>query len=137
MATLPEGVGLDVSLDYIERPTNTFIIDHSTNQVIGMDAGLLAMRQAVEIILQNERFHWQIYTSDFGSELEDLPGEEYDYIIGELPRRIADAFSTDGRILSTDNFVFRRQGDALYCSFDVATVYGTFSEEVILGDDRL
>ena len=32
------------------------------------------MRQAVEIILQNERFRWQIYSSDFGSELENLVG---------------------------------------------------------------
>lgn len=132
MATLPEGVGLDVSPDYIERPTNTFIIDHNTNQVTGMDAGLLAMRQAVEIILRNERFHWQVYTSDFGIELDDLPGEEYDYIISELPRRIDDAFSTDSRILSADQFVFEQKGDALCCSFDVTTVYGTFSEEVIL-----
>ena len=74
MATLPEGVGLDVSMEYVSRPTNTFIIDWSSRQIAGMDSGLAAMRQAVDIILQNERFEWQIYSSDFGSELEDLVG---------------------------------------------------------------
>lgn len=56
MAVLPEGVGLDVTLQYVEKPTRTFLIDWSSKQITGMDEGLPAMRQAVEIILQNERF---------------------------------------------------------------------------------
>ena len=81
MATLPDGVGLDVSLKHTEQPTDTFLIDWSSGQISGMDEGLEAMRQAVEIVLQNERFRWQIYDSNFGTELEDLIGEEYDYIV--------------------------------------------------------
>ena len=81
MATLPDNVGLDVSLEHTEQPTNTFLIDWSSGQIIGLDDGLEAMRQAVDIILQNERFHWQIYDSNFETELEDLVGEEYDYIV--------------------------------------------------------
>ena len=133
MATLPEGVGLNVSLDYVEKPTNTFIIDWSARQISGMDSGLVAMRQAVEIILQNERFQWQIYSSNFGSELEDLIGEEYDYIVSDLPRRIEEAFSTDSRILSVENFTFSEPGTgSLVCSFDVVTVFGTLEQEVVL-----
>ncbi len=133
MATLPENVGLNVSLDYVEKPTNTFIIDWSTKQIGGMDAGLAAMRQAAEIILQNERFKWQIYSSNFGSELEDLVGEEYDYVISEFPRRIEDAFSADKRFLSVENFVFSEvEKNSIHCSFEVVTVFGRFSEEVVL-----
>ncbi len=131
MATLPDNVGLDVSLEHTEQPTNTFLIDWSSGQIIGLDDGLEAMRQAVDIILQNERFHWQIYDSNFGTELEDLVGEEYDYIVSELPRRIEEAFSLDNRILSVDNFTFSKQGQStLTVSFDVITVFGTFTEEV-------
>ena len=131
MATLPDNVGLDVSLEHTEQPTNTFLIDWSSGQVIGQDDGLEAMRQAVDIILQNERFHWQIYDSNFGTELEDLVGEEYDYIVSELPRRIEEAFSLDNRILSVDNFTFSKQGQStLTVSFDVITVFGAFTEEV-------
>ena len=131
MPTLPEGVWLDVSLEYVDQPTNTFLIDWTSNQIAGMDAGLAAMRQAVEIILQNERFCWQIYNSNFGSELENLPGEEYAYIVSELPRRIEEAFSVDSRILRVENYEFLDcGGGTMTVSFDVITVYGTVSEEV-------
>lgn len=132
MTTLPQNVGISTGLQYVEKPTNTFLIDWTSKQIAGMDAGLPAMRQAVEIILQNERFRWQIYDGNFGSELEGLVGEEYDYIVGELPRRIQEAFSVDKRILSADHFQFRNLGSALSVSFDVETVFGTFSEEVRL-----
>ena len=131
MATLPEGVGFGTELQYTDKPTNTFLIDWTSKQIAGMDAGLPAMRQAVEIILANERYRWQIYNSNFGCELADLPGEESDYIVSELPRGIRDAFSADNRILSAENFVFSDLGGGrMAVSFDVITVFGTFSEEV-------
>lgn len=133
MGTLPEGVGYDVSLNYVERPTRTFIIDWPSKRVSGMDSGLAAMRQTVDTILRTERFKWQIYSSRFGGELEDLIGEEYDYIVSELPRRIEDAFSVDSRILSVEDFRFSEPGkDSISCSFNVVTVFGDFRKEVEL-----
>ncbi len=133
VGTLPEGVGLHVDMDYVDRPTNTFIVDWSSRQISGMGSGLAAMVQAVDIILQNERFKWQIYSSNFGSELEELVGEEYDYIISEIPRRVGEAFSVDSRILSVENFVFSEPGkDFVICTFDVVTVFGTLNREVVL-----
>ena len=123
MATLPEGVGLDVELSVVEQPTNTFLIDWNSKQIAGLDDGLEAMRQAVDIILQNERFRWQIY----------LPGEEYAYITSELPRRVEEAFSVDSRIISVDNWSFQdRGGGVLAVSFEVVTVFGTVNKEVAL-----
>jgi len=130
MSILPENVDLRTELKYAAQPTNTFIIDWTSKQVSRMDSGLDAMRQAVEIILQNERYHWQIYTSNFGSELEGLVGEEYAFIVSELPRRILDAFSVDRRILSAENFVFEERSGSLHCAFDVITVFGTIREEM-------
>ena len=95
-----------------------------------MDEGLEAMRQAVEILLNTERFRWQIYSSDFGVELENLIGEEYDYVVSDMPRRIEEAFSVDNRILSVDDFVFEQKEDRISCSFYVNTVYGALKEEV-------
>ncbi len=130
MATLPEGVGIAVPLKIAEKPTRTFLIDWSTKQIAGMDEGLEAMRQAVEILLNTERFRWQIYSSDFGVELEDLIGEEYDYVVSDMPRRIEEALSVDSRILSVDDFIFEQKEDRISCSFHVNTVYGTLKEEV-------
>lgn len=133
MATLPEGAGFPVSLEQTERPSKTFIIDWSTRRIGGISDGLAAMRQAVDIILGTERFRWQIYGSGFGSELEELAGEEEDYIEAEIPRRVRDAFSVDERILSEENYLFVHSGGGTVgVSFDVVTVCGTFRKEVSL-----
>lgn len=134
MATLPQGVGLDTSINYVTMPTNTYIIDWTSKQIVGMGEGIEALRQAVEIYLRTERFRWQIYSSNHGSELEDLIGEEYDYITSEIPRRVNDAFSVDSRILSTENYVFKDHGDGtMGCSFEVKTVYGVIHETIKIG----
>ena len=131
MATLPEGVGLDTSLTYVDRPTNTFMIDWSSRQISGMGSGLAAMRQAVDIILNTERFRWQIYSPNCGVELEELIGEEYDYVTSEIARRVEDAFTIDSRVLSVGNFVFTDQGQGvLKCVFDVSTIFGPVQAEV-------
>lgn len=133
--TLPKNVGINASLEYTELPTTTFIIDWSSRQIAGIGTGLDAMRQAVEIILANERFRWQIYDSNFGVELEGLIGDDLDYIKAEIPRRIEEAFSVDSRILSVDNYVFTETSPGvLSVSFDVQTVYGAIQEEVSIGD---
>lgn len=133
--TLPQNVGINASLEYTELPTTTFIIDWSSRQIAGIGTGLDAIRQAVEIILANERFRWQIYDSNFGVELEGLIGDDLDYIKAEIPRRIEEAFSVDSRILSVDNYVFTETSPGvLSVSFDVQTVYGAIQEEVSIGD---
>ena len=130
MATLPEGVGLDTSLMYVDRPTNTFMIDWESRRINGMDSGLAAMRQAVDIVLNTERFRWQIYSPNFGIELEELIGEEYDYVTSEIARRVEDAFSTDSRVLSVGDFIYTDQGHSLKCSFEVNTIFGPVQAEV-------
>lgn len=133
--TLPQNVGINASLEYTELPTTTFIIDWSSRQIAGIGTGLDAMRQAVEVILANERFRWQIYDSNFGVELVELIGDDLDYIKAEIPRRIEEAFSADSRILSVDNYVFTETSPGvLSVSFDVQTVYGAIQEEVSIGD---
>lgn len=128
-------MGINASLEYAELPTTTFIIDWSSRQIAGIGTGLDAMRQAVEIVLANERFRWQIYDSNFGVELEGLIGDDLDYIKAEIPRRIEEAFSVDSRILSVDNYVFTETSPGvLSVSFDVQTVYGAIQEEVSIGD---
>lgn len=133
MSILPQNVGLNTATEYVDRPSDTFIIDWNSKQIKGVDSGLAAMRQAVEIILACERYKWQIYSSNFGTELENLAGEDAAYIESELPRRIRDAFLPDKRILSVDNFIFTEKGGGIMTvSFDVVTVFGTLSEEVTI-----
>lgn len=132
MATLPEVAGFDTDIVIAAQPSKTWIIDRNTLQVAYMDEGLEAVRQAVEIALNVERFRWQIYNTNFGAELNDLVGDDEAYIEAELPRMVEDALSPDNRVVSVDNYTFSRRGDALAVSFSVHTVFGDLEEEVEL-----
>ena len=130
METLPE-VGYEDDIEIVGEPSKTWIIDRNTNQVKGIGDGLPAMRQLVDVLLNTERYYWQIYTDNFGIETEDLPGNDRAFIEAELPRRIEDAMSVDDRIEGVENFVFTQtEPGSLLCAFDVNTVFGTVAGEV-------
>lgn len=129
MDILPEDIELeDVEME--DLPTNTFLVDAESEQIAGMNNGIEAMRQAVEIMLTTKRFNHQIYTENFGIELDDLIGEDPDYIESVLPDRVREAFSIDERILGEQNFTFTTVGSSMLITFEVVTVFGTFSTEV-------
>lgn len=131
METLPESSGADVyKLESKEYPTETFIIDENTGSIKKVGGGLPAMKQAINIILNIERYQYQIYTSNFGRELNKLIGKPPEYVTSMLKRRIREAFSMDSRILSVNNFVFDINLGTVKCSFDVKTVFGTVPAEV-------
>ena len=129
MATLPNVIGFDTDIVVAAQPSRTWIIDRSTMQVSGMDKGLEAVRQAVEIALNVERYKWTIYSTNFGNELDELVGEDEAYIIAEVPRMIEGALSVDSRVVSVDDYTFTRVGDdSLSVTFTVHTVYGDLNE---------
>lgn len=129
MATLPEVVGFDTDIVVASQPSKTWIIDRNTMQVSGMDKGLEAVRQAVEIALNVERYRWTIYSANYGSELDGLVGEDEAYIIAEIPRLVEGALSPDSRVVSVDDYTYTRTDtNSLTVSFTVHTVYGDFVE---------
>ena len=131
MATLPEVIGFDTDIVIASQPSKTWIIDRSTMQVAYMDDGLEAVRQAVEIALDVERFRWTIYSANFGSELDELVGQDEALITAEIPRLVEGALSQDDRIVQVEDYVFTRTGpDSMHVSFTVRTVYGDLIEEM-------
>lgn len=130
--TLPDIIGFDTDIQLTSRPSRTWIIDRNTMQVGFMDEGLEAVRQSVEIALNVERFQWQIYNTNFGNELEELIGDDADYIQSELPRMVDDALSVDDRVIDTTDYVFSVNGDSMTVSFTVNTVYGQLTEELLI-----
>lgn len=131
MATLPEVVGFDTDIVIASQPSRTWIIDRDTMQVAGMDEGLEAVRQAVEIALNVERFRWTIYSANFGSELDELVGQDEALITAEIPRLVEGALSQDDRVVQVEDYVFTRTGpDSMHVSFTVRTVYGDLIEEM-------
>ena len=133
MATLPEVIGFDTDIVIASQPSKTWIIDRNTMQVACMDEGLEAVRQAVEIALDVERFRWTIYSANFGSELDELVGQDEALITAEIPRLVEGALSQDDRVVQVEDYVFTRTGpDSMHVSFTVRTVYGDLIEEMQL-----
>lgn len=131
MATLPEVIGFDTDIVIASQPSKTWIIDRNTMQVACMDDGLEAVRQAVEIALDVERFRWTIYSANFGSELDELIGQDEALITAEIPRLVEGALSQDDRVVQVEDYVFTRTGpDSMHVSFTVRTVYGDLIEEM-------
>ncbi|WP_251855338.1 DUF2634 domain-containing protein [Enterococcus italicus] len=89
-----------------------------------------AMKQAVEKTLQTERFRFEIYSDNYGIEIENLIGEQYDLVVAEAERIIKEALLNDERIVSIDEvIVSKTASESVLISFIVSTVFGSFSAE--------
>ena len=132
MAVLPQGASVDISggVTFVQQPSKTWYINQTTNRIQGTIDGLDAVSQAVDIILNVERFRWQIYRPYSGTQWQGLIGRDPGYVGSELQRRIADALMVDDRIRGISDFTFSVSGNFLTASFTVNTVYGTTQSTV-------
>lgn len=129
MATLPESnVNLTNGVIFQLSPTKTFYIDPYTHRVSGMCDGYTAVKQTIEIILNIERFRWQIYSPYFGMQWVGLIGLSPGFVASDLQRRIIDAFSVDERITGIEDFSYTVDGDIMTAKLTVNTVYGDVQE---------
>ncbi len=124
MATLPETPQNIYEVTFVTQPSLTWNIDKNSNQITGQVDGADAVRQAVEIIMNVERFRWQIYEPYSGVETVDLLGNDPGYISSEFQRRVRDALMVDDRITGISNYSSQVNGNNLMVSFMVNTVFG-------------
>ena len=128
MAVLPTGNLPDVTFQ--QQPDQTWGIDKTTNRVRGIVTGWEAVRQAVEIILNVERFRWQIYRPYSGMQWNGLIGQDPGYVAAELQRRIQNALRMDDRVQGISDFSYTVSGNVLTASLTVNTVYGAVESSV-------
>lgn len=125
MAVLPQSsVNLTNGVEFVQQPSKTWYIDKTSNRISGTVDGLAAVTQAVDIILNVERFRWQIYQPYSGTQWDGLLGQDPGYVASELQRRITAALTMDDRVKGISNFSYTASGDILTASFTVNTVYG-------------
>ena len=93
-------------------------------RVAGMTDKREALRQAVYLILNVERYAYSIYSRNYGSELVDLIGQPMDYAMSEMKRRITDALMQDDRITGVDDWTFETGRKSVLVRFTVYTIYG-------------
>lgn len=123
MPVLPQGMELSTPITTQRQPSRTWYINKETNQIEGEADGLAAVRQAVEIILNCERFRWQIYQPYSGVEW-DIIGLDPGYAATMLLRRVTDALMVDDRVRGISNYQYSVEGNVLTASMTIETVYG-------------
>lgn len=121
--------GLVQDFAIVEQPTRTYRLRFDGFPSTGMATGLEAMRQAVFLALQTERFRYAIYSWNYGVELERWFGEGITpYLQARIRSAIEDALLADDRITQVDGFSFERTGrESLTVTFTVHTTQGDFS----------
>lgn len=132
---LPQAnIDLSRGIVFQDQPSLTWIVDPVTNRLRGRGDNWEAVRQAVEVIVSVERFKWQIYTPNFGTDYDGLMGTDPGYAASELRRRLEDAFLPDNRILGIRDYSYSFKDVSLTVTFTALTVFGdvTGSMEVKL-----
>jgi phage baseplate assembly protein W len=115
------------------QPSRTYHLDLDRKRVTSMIDGRDAIIQAVKKILYTERYAYVIYSSQYGVELDRLIGQEYDFIVSDIKRTLAEALLVDNRIISLENFEMKKTGlDTMEVNFLVNSIEGeiNFSTEV-------
>lgn len=120
----------DFGSDFEEEveTSNTYAI--CGNRIVGYVDNIEAVRQAVYLILNTERFEHIIYSWDYGVELWNLFGEPIDFVKSEIKRVIREALQQDDRIIDVTDFKFNvTKKKTLYTKFTVNSVFGDFESE--------
>lgn len=129
MAVLPASpINLAGGVSFQSQPSLSWYIDKETNRITGTVDGLAAVRQAVEVILNVERYRWQIYQPYSGMEWNGLLGQDPGYVGSELQRRLIDALTVDDRVTGISDYDYTISGNTLAATFTVNTVYGSIQE---------
>ena len=111
------------------EPSNTFFIDFEKGRISGFIDEKEAVKQAIMLILNTERYKFLIYSWNYGAELEELIGTHPDIVEDEAERLISEALLQDDRITAVYDFEFSRNKDTLLVSFKVDSIYGDIGIE--------
>lgn len=118
---------LNAPVEEQQQPSLTWKLDLENKRITQMIDGLEAVKQAVFVILETERFQYLIYSFDFGSELQGLIGKSPLFVQSEIRRLIKEALLQDDRITDVQNITFQTQGDSMLVEFTVVSVFGNFT----------
>lgn len=122
---IPDSKNLSEAFEVTSYPTKTYAI--ADGRIKGYTDGLEAMKQAIYLILSTERFHYIIYSYNYGIEIDELFGKSFEYVCSVIKQRISEALIVDDRITRVYNFSFERNKPqkSLSVKFNVDTTEGT------------
>jgi phage baseplate assembly protein W len=115
------------------EPSLTYKLDETNGTISELIDGDEAIQQFIAKAIRTARFRYLIYDDDYGSELEDLIGEDVTdaFLNEEIPRVIREALIYDDRIADVRDFIITRKGDEVYIEFTVEKTDGGTLEVTI------
>lgn len=129
-STFDDNVEVLSDFDFTTQTSNTYKVNLDKNNISGFCDELEAVKQAVYLILNIERYEYLIYDWDYGFEIKDLIGKESIIIQPEIQRRICDALEQDSRIVNVRDFVFEKGSiGKLIVNFTVETIFGNYQSQ--------
>lgn len=105
-------------------PSRTYAIDVENGRIRGTVDGIDAIKQAIYLALNTERYRYLIYSWDYGAELSGFIGQPREYALSEIKRCISEALLQDERIIGVDNFEFESGKKTVHVIFTVHTIFG-------------
>lgn len=112
------------------QPSLTYHLDMENHRIMGKIDGADSVMQAIKKILNTDKYAYEIYDWNYGQQLLKLIGQDFDYVIAEIPRIINDALKQDNRIKDVTDFTFEKTDyNSLYVTFLVKTIFGDLSYE--------
>ena len=107
----------------------TYRLDKETKRIMGFINGQAAMEQAVEILLETERYAYEIYDWSFGSQLHELMGLGVWEAELKAASYIREALLVDDRVVEVKDMQVKGQNNQLSVSFSVVTKEGVLEQE--------
>lgn len=121
----------DLKQDFVigTLPSKTFRMHHDTKTIKGHVDEVEALKQAIFLILNTERYEWLIHSWNFGVEFRNLIGKDVEYCIPEIERMIREALLQDDRITAVQNFEFEVNKKKILTTFTVVSIFGPITYE--------
>lgn len=125
MSLYPELEGANLTTASAGRQSSrTWRLDWAAGRLRGEVDDREAAEQAVQVLMNVERFRWQIFRPETGVQWDGLVGQPPDYVAAQVSRRVEEALLMDDRITGVSQKACRIEGDSLTVELVVQTVYG-------------
>ncbi len=86
------------------EPWKTFRIDFNTGHINGTIGEEEALKQAVTLMLNTHRYENEIFSWNYGLDINDLIGKDISYVMPMVKKRIRETLLQDDRIEDITDF---------------------------------
>ena len=128
---IPQGLNPNITVQVEVDTTWKINIDKNTVSTSTIKE-LEAVKQAIYLILNTERYDYLIYSWRYGVEFKDLVGEQPSKVISEIQSRVTEALIIDDRIEAVSNFIFTKGRGFVTVMCTAETVYGNIEIERVV-----